>query len=352
MKKFEVLLFGERVLMMHHIKIYFLLIAMTVSVSVVEGMQLNFNRILKNNCKELIKESKFYELKPILYKHHTSVDCVQWFSQYADSGHCWALYMLMRDKYIRNGKSHLEVAGDDLIFVLECIIKFIVRFDQDVACWKLFGQPTPVDLRMGLRTKIRDWFLPMIHAERKNEFDQAIVRVKKWFQNFPEGKHLSTESSEGLVDGFKSNIKSGSDLLSANSYLSDDQAKEKKLSAEKSFIDESNPILPSPICVRCMIWESPNTLSYIPAQDEWITACQNQHNKISFEQIRKEVLDSLLQEFSETGHARGFIESLSNEKSGYMATFSNYASVAGEYASPVLGAVFTSFFGGKPLFFS
>ena len=226
-------------------------------------------------------------------------------------------------------------------------------FDQDAACWKLFGQSTPVELRMGLRTKIRDWFLPMIRAERKNEFDEAVVRVKKWFQDFPEGKHLGFDFSEELADVSQDNKETGSGLLSASSDVLDDQVKEKELKkslfAEKGLIDKVNSMLPSPICVRCMIWEKPNTLSYISVQREWIEACADEDNKIRFQQTRKEVLDSLLEEFSEIGHARGFIESLSNEKSGCIATFSNYALVAGEYASPVLGAVFTAFFGAKLL---
>lgn len=334
-------------LMMHRIKIGFLLVAITMSISMARGMQSTFNRRLIKDCDTLVKRSNFYDLKTILYQHQQSVDCVEWFSQYADQGHCWALYMMARDSYLRNGHGQLEVAGKPLILALERVMKFLIRFDQDVACWQLFGQPTPAELRMGLRTKIRDWFLPMIRADRKNEFDTALNRVKTWFKQFPEGRHLDHAPVE---EHSYDNDDESEKMLSVNSNLSNDQEEKiaiAKISIEKKSVERDFLKLPTPVCVRSMIWVSPNTLSYIPVQEEWVEACDDNENKARFEQTRKQVLDSLLQEFTETGHARGFIESLSNEQSGWMATVSNYASAVVGYASPVVGAVFRILIGSS-----
>jgi hypothetical protein len=331
--------------MFHYAKIGLLLVAMSVSVCVVEGMQSTFNRRLIKDCDTLVQKSNFYDLKIILYQHQQSVDCVQWFAQYADQGHCWALYMLARDSFIRNGQGQLEVAGKPLVFALERVMKFMIRFDQDVACWQLFGQQIPIELRMGLRTKIRDWFLPMIRADRKKEFDAALARVKNWFKQFPEGEHLDPAPVEELSDGQEDEIL---ETFSASSDLSDDQGEKGllvKKSSEKIVPEKILIMLPSPVCVRSMIWSSPNTLAYIPVHPEWLDACDDEGNKIRFLQRRKEVLDGLLQEFGETAHARGFIESLSNEQSGWMATVSNYASALAGYAGPVVGTVFKVFFG-------
>jgi len=270
---------------------------------------MTFNYALKSECDDHVKNSDFLLLRNILYSCSSSNDCVTWFTNYADQGHCWALYMLTRDKFIRNGGGQLEMADDALVSSLECIMKFIIRFEQDAACWELLGYTISSDLRTGLRTKIRDWFTPMIRAKCKKNFKKALAGVEIWFNNF-------SDCSQGLLGDCPSYYQ---ELLS----------------------------LPTPVCVRAMLWELPQTLTYVDVEYAWITVCSDEFNLARFRDQRKKVLNQLLNEYKEIANAQKFITSLSNEPSGVMATVTNYTGAATGYVSPVLGSFIRTVFGGK-----
>ena len=103
------------------------------------------------------------------------------------------------------------------------------------------------------------------------------------------------------------------------------------MSSLDSAAPGNNRPLPSPVCVRAMIWEKPNTLSYEVVRQAWLNACQNQANQERFKEVRCEIMKGLLLEFEQMQHAKGFIDSLSNESSGVIATATNYASALNGY---------------------
>lgn len=259
---------------------------------------MGFNQQTAKTCDTLLSESKFAELKQLLYSNSnlTEVNCVDWLKRKGREGHLIALYLLVRDSHCRCGKGTMEMAGTDLCVALERIMKFLIRFEQDAACWQSLAQPIDDDLRICLKTKIRDWFVSTVRENRQKEFKDALKNVKIWFKQFPEGEDLEVQ-----------------------------------MSSLDSAAPGNNRPLPSPVCVRAMIWEKPNTLSYEVVRQEWLSACQNQANQERFKEVRREIVNGLLAEFEQMQHAKGFIDSLSNESSGALATVSNYASAASSY---------------------
>lgn len=259
---------------------------------------MGFNQQTARTCDTLLSGSKFAELKQLLYSGNnlTEVNCVEWLKKKGREGHLIALYLLARDSYCRSGHGTIEMAGPELCIALERIMKFLIRFEQDAACWQNLAQPIDDDLRICLKTKIRDWFVSTVRENRQTEFKNALNNVKKWFKQFPEGEELEVHTSS--LD---------------------------------SAATDNNRLLPSPVCVRTMIWEKPNTLSYEVVRQEWLTACQNQANQERFKEVRCEIMKGFLAEFEQMQHAKGFIDSLSNESSGVLATATNYASALNTY---------------------
>lgn len=260
--------------------IFFLTSNFFVSVFGMSGQQ-KFNVHVKKQCEGYLKTLNFYDLKIVLYNHSGEQDCLKWFLEYAKQGHCWALYMMVRYNYFRHGSGNVEIDGDSLISVLEWLMKFIVRFDQDFACCKALGQDVSDELPKKIRTKMRDWIIPMIGAECKDEFGVALERVKAWGQSLTE-----------------------------------------KL--EKKDVKEAADLLPTPVCVRSMIWQNPSTLSYVQVQDDWISACSEAESVEIFRKTRLTILQTLLTEFQRSQHTREFIESLSDDRSGWWKKMASY----------------------------
>lgn len=259
---------------------------------------MGFNQQTAKTCDTLLSESKFAELKQLLYSNSnlTEVNCVDWLKRKGREGHLIALYLLARDSYCRCGYGSVEMAGPELCIALERIMKFLIRFEQDAACWQNLAQPIDNDLRICLKTKIRDWFVLTVRENRQKEFEDALKNVKMWFKQFSEGEELEVQ-----------------------------------MSSQDSAAPGNNRPLPSPVCVRTMIWEKPNTLSYEVVRQEWLNACQNQANQGRFKEVRCEIMKGFFAEFEQMQHAKGFIDSLSNESSGVIANVTNYASALNGY---------------------
>lgn len=276
-----------------------------------------FTSVVEKECNTLLESNNFSELKPILYQYARTIACRNWLQEQAFNGHGIALYMLLRDYWIKTGKGEREIAGDDLIQVLEDIMKFCIRFEQDIACWEQLGFSFDKNLCNNVKSKIYNWFSPVICEDRAMEFEEAFKSSQTWFSQNCELKNKSSDRYESIDDDERQPL-----------IIKNDNAQHGK--RENTIYCKS---LPSPVWVRAMIWQDPNTIDYVQTDVSWIRACNEAQNKQQFNIVRNNVLNRLLKEYKAAGHARGFIELLRGVQK-------NWANVATSYGSPVISFAF------------
>lgn len=265
-----------------------------------------FNKNTEKTCEDFLNKYKFLELRNLLYSNNnlTYVACQEWLESKGNVGHVFALYLLIRDSYHRYAYGGMELSGENLITTLTRIMKFLIRFEQDAACWNELAQPISENLTLKIKTKIRDWFFHVIRESREQEYKKALTSVKKWIKQFPESAEFDVHFDE------------------------------QELAVES---------LPLPTCVRAMKWIDPNTLTFNVVENEWISTWERQAHKEQLTAVRKESIKKIFQEFDSMHHAQEFIHSLSNEPTGMVATASSYLTAGAQYLPSAVNVV-TRFF--------
>ncbi len=299
-----------------------------------------FSHVVEKKCDNHLKKYDFAQLRNILYQYSGSQACVEWMDQAANKGHGPILYMLVRDSYYRTGAGQLEIVGESLTTTLERIMKFIIRLEQDIACWEeTLGHSIDPSILINFKKKINSWFSKTIRGNRLEEFHQALQNTKDWFAQFSDYSPKA-DSDDDLFQTFN------------NSNCSRYQQIESPFvncAPPLGYYDRKSLVLPSPLWIKLITWGSfinldPNTITYQPVDAKLKEICSKQATQKEFETIREKILQNKIQELENTASAQAFIAQLNIDTQQNNNALTTYVPAIAKFA----GKAALSYFLGTP----
>lgn len=296
----------------------------------------DFSEKIEAKSDRLLQKYNFADLREILYNHGGSQSCIAWMQKNADQGHGPLLYMLVRNSYHQTGAGQLEIVGENLTLTLERIMKFLIRFEQDIACFEeVLGHQIDPSLCANFKKKIHVWFKNTIRGHHSEEFKQALNNTKAWFNTFSDTSKLTDNSDSDFYSALGNNNHSPS-------YISIASPAPHTVLPLGGYEPQKSS-LPSPLWVHLLTWGSylscdPNTITYKPVDEKFKNICDKKAHQEEFAKIRQTILKKKLQELENTGSAQAFITQLNfdpqdnNNSSQLMTYVPGIAKFAGKAA--------------------